>query len=108
MTVARRRHLVGCAWFWAWAVIGGGAAFSVVSFLGTLTALPVAIVALLMARSSTVRESAFGLVSGVGLTLLAVGWINRTGEALDPRPWWILGAALLGAGIAAHAVKERE
>jgi hypothetical protein len=39
--------------------------------------------------------------------LLYVGWIHRSGEFYDPRPWWALGSALLGFGIAAHAIRER-
>jgi hypothetical protein len=89
-----------------WAVVGGAAALSVVSS-GPLLGLPVALVAFLLARKASIRESAFGVVSGVGLLLLAVGWINRTGESLDPRPWWALGSAFLVAGVAAHAVRER-
>ena len=51
---------------------------------------------------------AAGLVLiGIGCVLLAVGWINRTGEFFDPRPWWALGSAFLVAGVAAHAVRER-
>jgi hypothetical protein len=36
----RKNHLIGCAWFWAWAAIGAGFAFGVISFLGVLTLLP--------------------------------------------------------------------
>lgn len=106
MSTAQRKHLTGCAWFWVWVVVGGAAALSVVSF-GPLLLLPVVLVAFLMARKPSIRESAFGLVSGVGTLLLAVAWINRTGEYFDPRPWLVLGAALFIAGIAAHAVRER-
>ena len=104
---SRRKHLVGCAWFWAWAVVGAGAALSVLSFIGTLTVLPVALAALFMGRKENIRESAFGLVSGVGLLLLYVGWIHRTGEFLDPRPWFGFGTALVVAGIAGHLARER-
>ena len=106
MSHARRRHLAGCGWFWAWAGVGAGAALSVVSFIGTLTASPVAIVALLMSRSAGARRSAFGLVSGAGLLLLYVGWIHRSGEYVDPRPWLVGGSAFLVAGILGHALKE--
>ena len=107
MSVARRHHLVGCVWFWAWALVGAGAALSVISFIGTLTAAPVALVAFFMALRPRIRESAFGAVSGAGLLLLYIGWIHRSGEFYDPRPWWAVGSALLGFGIAAHAVRER-
>jgi hypothetical protein len=104
---SRQRHLVGCAWFWVWAVVGAGIALTFVSFIGTLTALPVALAVLLMARSRKIRESAFGAVSGAGLLLLYIGWIHRTGQYLDPRPWFGLGAVLLVAGIVGHALREQ-
>jgi hypothetical protein len=103
---SRQRHLVGCAWFWAWAVVGAGIALTFVSFIGTLTALPIALAVLLMARSRKIRESAFGAVSGAGLLLLYIGWIHRAGEDRDPRPWLALGSALLLAGIVGHALRE--
>jgi hypothetical protein len=107
VTQAQRQHLVGCGWFWAWAFVGAGAALSVVSTLGTLTALPVALVVLLMARKPRILESAFGLLSGAGLLLLYVAWRNRTAEWLDPHLWVILGAGLLVIGIVGHAVRDR-
>jgi hypothetical protein len=80
----------------------------VVSFIGTLTVLPVVLAMVLMARSPTIRESVFGVVSGVGLLLLYIGWIHRTGYDLDPRPWVGLGSALLIAGIVGHALRSRQ
>jgi hypothetical protein len=105
--VPRWQHLVGCAWFWVWALVGAGAALSFVSYLGTLTALPVAVVALLLMMSPTIRQSAFGIVTGAGALLLYVGWIHRSGEFLDPRPWFAIGSAFLVVGILGHAVRAR-
>lgn len=104
---SRREHLVGCAWFWAWAPVGAGFAVSVVSFIGTLTIWPTALLAFLMGRHPTIRQSAFGLLSGAGLLLLYVAWLNRAGDGFDPRGWLVAGALFLVAGIAGHAVRER-
>jgi hypothetical protein len=107
LTYSRRAHLIRCVWFWAWVPVGAGAALSVISFIGTLTALPVALVIFLMARKPSVRESSFGFLSGVGVMLLYVAWIQRSGEWIDPRPLFALGVALFVAGIAGHTLRER-
>jgi len=107
VTHARRRHLVACSWFWAWVPVGAGAALSLISFVGTLTVLPVALVVFLMARKPSIRESSFGFLSGIGLLVLYLGWIHRAGEWIDPRPLFALGSALFFAGIAGHALRER-
>lgn len=106
MIRSRRRHLVGCAWFWAWALVGAGAALSMVSYIGMLTGLPVALTAFLMARKPSIRESSFGFVSGIGLLLLYLAWVQRSGEFLDPRPLLVLGWALVIAGVAGHSWRE--
>jgi drug/metabolite transporter (DMT)-like permease len=80
---------------------------SVVSFIGTLTALPVALTALLMVRRPSIRRSAFGVLSGAGLLLLYIAWLHRDGEYLNPFPWLVIGSASLVAGIAGHAVREQ-
>jgi hypothetical protein len=87
--------------------VGAGAALSVLSTIGTLTALPVAFVVLLMARKARIRESASGLLSGAGLLLLYIAWRNWAAEWFEPRVWVFLGTVLLVIGIAAHAVRER-
>jgi len=107
MSQAGRRHLAGCGWFWTWAAVGAGAALSVVSFIGTLTALPVVLAALLMLRQPTIRRSAFGVLSGAGLLLLYIAWLHRDGEYLNPIPWLVIGFVLLVAGIAGHALREQ-
>src|SRR5882724_2769751 len=45
---SRRTHVIGCGWFWAWALLGCAVALSAVS-LGPILFLPVAVIAALMA-----------------------------------------------------------
>jgi hypothetical protein len=123
VSAARRRHLVGCAWFWAWAVLGGGLAFSLISFVGVLTIVPVAIVIVLMALRRAVRRSASGLLSGAGLLFLFIAWLHREGPGAscwqtatasgcthhpDPLPWLVTGLVLLLGGVFAHSALNRE
>ena len=113
-----RAHIVGCRWFWVWALVGCAAALSVVSFLGFLLLPPVVLVGGVMASRRTIRRSAFGLLSGAGVLLLYVAWLQRAGpgttcwqsrtssgcdQHLNPLPWLIAGLALFAAGVVGHA-----
>jgi hypothetical protein len=85
----RLGHLIGCGWFWAWAVVGFGGAFSAVSFaLGTLTLLPTLLLAALLWSRASSRDSIAGVLTGAGCLLLLVAWINRGGE---PQPGSMVG-----------------
>jgi hypothetical protein len=110
------RHATGCRWFWAWALLGCAAALGFVS-LGVLMLGPASVAAALMARRPSARRSAFGFLSGVGLLLVYVAWVQRAGpgttcwrtatasgcdEHLNPLPWLLAGVALFTAGIVAH------
>ena len=114
---SRRAHLAGCGWFWAWAVLGAAAALAIVS-LGPILAVPVLLIAYLMASRPGIRSSAFGLLSGAGVLLLYIAWLQRAGpgttcwqtqtasgcdQNLTPLPWLIAGSVLFIGGIAAHA-----
>jgi hypothetical protein len=114
---SRRAHLVGCGWFWAWALLGSAAALGVLS-LGPILLAPAVVLAALMASRPAIRGSAFGLLSGAGALLLYVAWVQRAGpgttcwstqtasgcdEHLNPLPWLVLGIVLFIGGIAAHA-----
>jgi hypothetical protein len=107
---------MGCRWFWAWALLGCAAALGFVS-LGVLVVAPATVVAGLMASRPVVRRSAFGLVSGVGILLVFVAWVQRAGPGTtcwhtasasgcdqhpNPLPWLFVGLALFVGGIAAH------
>jgi hypothetical protein len=112
-------HRWDCASFWAWAVVGCALALGAVS-LGPLLLLPVAILAVVLA-SRTSRGSALGLLTGVGLLLLFVSYLNRAGpgttcwqhgtasgcdQHLNPLPWLVLGVGLVVAGVGAFAVSR--
>jgi hypothetical protein len=118
---ARVDHLVGCGWFWAWALVGCGAALGAIS-LGPLLELPILGVGIALASSPRVRQSAFGLLSGAGAVCLLVAWLQRRGpgtvcwqkanaagcdQYLDPRPWLAIGILLLVGGLVGHAVRSR-
>ena len=75
---SRRAHLAGCGWFWAWAVLGAAAALAIVS-LGPILAVPILLIAYLMASRPGIRSSAFGLLSGAGVLLLYIAWLQRAG-----------------------------
>ena len=111
-----RAHIADCRWFWAWALVGCAAALGFVS-LGVLALAPVAVTGSLMASRSSIRRSAFGLLSGAGVLLLYVAWAQRAGPGttcwqtanasgcdhhLNPLPWLLVGVALFVGGIVAH------
>jgi hypothetical protein len=67
-----------------------------------------------MLQGHGVRRSAWGLLSGAGVILLVVAWVNRAGpgttcwhtangggcdQHLTPIPWLIMGIALLAGGV---------
>lgn len=115
-----RAHNTGCRWFWAWALLGCAAALSFVS-LGVLVLAPAAVVGTLMASRRAARRSAFGLLSGAGILLVYVAWVQRAGpgttcwhtasasgcdQHLNPLPWLLAGVALFAAGLAGHVRQQ--
>jgi hypothetical protein len=114
---ASRQHVAGCAWFWAWALVGVGAALGAVS-LGPLLLVPTAAVAALLFSEPAIRRSVYGLVSGVGALMLYIAYVQRAGpgttcwhrgtasgcdQHLNPIPWLVLGIACLIGGMIVHA-----
>jgi hypothetical protein len=108
-------------WFWAWVLVGGGAALGLTA-LGPLALGPTVIVGLLLATRPAARSSAFGLLTGAGLLLLYVAWVQRAGpgttcwqtatasgceEHLNPLPWLTAGLALTAAGFVGDARTRR-
>jgi protein-S-isoprenylcysteine O-methyltransferase Ste14 len=64
-----------------------------------------------LARSSAARAGLAGIVSGIGVPLLYVAFLNRSGPGVvctgrsctdewSPWPWLLIGAALLLVGLA--------
>jgi len=114
---SRRPHLVGCGWFWAWALLGSALTLGILS-LGPILAAPLLVIGWLMASRPAIRRSAFCLLSGAGALLLYVAWVQRAGpgttcwqtqtasgcdQHLNPLPWLIAGVVLFVGGVAAHA-----
>ena len=104
-------------WFWAWTLVGCGVALGLTA-LGPLALGPTLILGLALASRAEARSSAFGLLTGAGLLLLYVAWVQRAGpgttcwrtatasgcdQHLNPLPWLAAGLALTVAGFAGHA-----
>ncbi|MDX6474774.1 MAG: hypothetical protein QOH95_285 [Gaiellaceae bacterium] len=105
-------------WFTAWVLVGCALALGVVSFaLGPLVLIPAAAVAVLMVSRPRARRSAYGALTGAGLLLVFVAYLNREGpgttcwqratssgcsEHLNPLPWLLLGVVLVAGGLVAH------
>ncbi len=118
ITTVRAPHLGECGWFWVWALAGGCAAISFISFIGPFF-LPVAALAAFAGvrwGRESISRSSLGAVTGAGVPFLIVAYLQRKGpgtvcwqrgtasgcdEYLDPRPWLAIGLALVVAGIAA-------
>jgi hypothetical protein len=98
-------------------VLGGAAALGFVS-VGVLVLVPVAVIGALMASKPAIVRSAFGLLTGIGVLLLYVAWLQRAGpgttcwrtatasgcdEHLNPLPWLVAGMAAFFGGIVGHA-----
>ena len=121
----------GPAWFGAWLVVGAALTFSFLAGLSIgLFVLPFALVLLaVVASRSPHRPEAIGLVSGIGVTLLLVAFINRDNEpcpasgrfqqlapgqqsvscgGLDPHPWPYLGLAVTAAGAVTYLAASRK
>jgi hypothetical protein len=101
MSAFGHAHAPSCRWFWAWAVVGAALALSAVS-LGVLALAPAALVGAVLWSRPTARGSAFGLLSGMGVLLAYIAWVQRAGP-LDPLPWAIAGLVLFCGGLVGHA-----
>lgn len=80
-TIAANRDRPRPMSFIAWAVIGAALFFGVLSFMTIgIFVLPIAVLALLaLLKWGGSRDSSIGLISGAGLPLLYVGYLNRNG-----------------------------
>jgi hypothetical protein len=118
------RTLPGWPWFCGWMLVGIGAAFGFVSFP---LALPVAgVITWLLSRRYRRSDEALGAISGVGLLLLFIAYIQRhgpgeychsigtprypgteCGDYADPRPLLVAGLILVVAGVFGFIVRRR-
>ena len=104
--------------FLAWPVVGAALSFGVLALMTIgIFILPFALLGLfILLKWGGDRRSSVGLISGVGLPLLYVAFLNRDGpgticspygnggqQCMDewsPWPWFLIGAALVATGIA--------
>jgi hypothetical protein len=103
-------------------VVGFAAALAVLVFgVPGIVALVLALVWVRSAKPSVLR-SALGAVSGIGLTLLLVAYVNRRGpgtvcwqrvneagcdQFANPWPWLVMGALFVATGVIAHRRRMR-
>ncbi len=119
-----RAPLSDLRWFAAWSLIG---ALYALALLGAMTIgiliLPVAVAAtVFLGRHRPARAGLWGLVSGAGLPLMYVAYLNRDGpgtvcsaipggesctDEWSPWPWLAIGLALLLAGVILFARRRR-
>jgi hypothetical protein len=108
-------------WFLAWAAVGLGFGL-VVSVIG-IFAVPLALLATaLLIIFHHADRSALGILTGVGLVLLFVAYVQRRGPGtvtwhtatasgsdtyLDPRPWLAAGVVLVAIGVGAFVWQGR-
>ena len=104
--------------FLAWPVVGAALSFGILALMTIgIFILPFALTGLfILLRWGGDRRSSVGLISGIGLPLLYVAFLNRDGpgticssygnggqQCMDewsPWPWFLIGAALVATGIA--------
>lgn len=106
-----------CAWFWAWALVGGAGALGLVS-LGPMALAPALIAGVAISQSRIGSRSAFGLLVGAGFISLFVAYVQREGpgttcwhaasasgcdQHLNPVPWLVIGIVLVVGGVIGQA-----
>jgi len=111
-------------WFAAWLIIGAGYALSLLGAASIgLFVLPLPVIAtIVLARRQHARGGLPGLISGLGIPLLYVAYLNRAGpgticttitggqECTDewsPWPWLAAAVILLALGVAAFIARQR-
>jgi hypothetical protein len=120
-SIAERAPLASWGGFCAWAFLGVTSAFGLL-ILGTLAVLPILLGVWLAVTRPSLRRSWFGVMTGAGVTLLYVAYVQRRGpgitcwqtataggceEHLNPLSWLIAGAALVLLGFIAQARRMR-
>jgi hypothetical protein len=122
--VADRRGMPGWAAFGLWFTVGAVVSLGILAALSIgFVMLPVGLIgaAALAMRSST-RRGVLGVVSGLGVPLMYVAFLNRDGpgtschaanggvdcaERWSPWPWLGLGSALVILGLVLYVNRSR-
>jgi hypothetical protein len=118
--------LTGLRWVWfaAWLIIGAGYALSLLGAASIgLVVLPLPVLAtILLARRRHAHSGLPGLISGLGIPLLYVAYLNRAGpgticttitggqdctDEWSPWPWLAAGVILLVLGAATFIAWQR-
>jgi hypothetical protein len=104
--------------FWLWAVVGVGFGFAI-SVIGLFTVPAATLLTILLLTRKRSRQSAYGILVGIGVPLLVVAYLNREGpgtvchsidggrgtqcdDLYDPRKWAAVGLAFVLAGLLAQ------
>jgi hypothetical protein len=111
-------------WFTAWLLVGAGYAVSLVGIASIgLFVVPLPVLAtVLLVRRQHATSGLPGLISGLGVPLLYVAYLNRAGpgticttvtggqecnDEWSPWPWLTVGVILLVLGVAAFVGRQR-
>lgn len=106
--------------FGIWLLLGGGFAFGFLAIASIgIVVLPIVLVlAMVAGRRGGTGRGVLGLISGAGVPLLYVAWLNRDGpgqachsitngvectEQMSPWPWLGVAFALMAAGVTLFA-----
>jgi hypothetical protein len=101
-TAGRLGHLAGCGWFWAWALVGVGFGFGI-SVIGIFT-VPLSLLAVFFLTRRQPVRGGWGIATGIGLFLLLIAYIQRSGEFYNPVHWLIPGLVLFFGGMVGHVL----
>jgi hypothetical protein len=125
MTSPQATTGVRWAWFAAWLVIGAGYSLSVLgaATIGLFALPPTALATILIARRQHATSGLPGLISGLGIPLLYVAYLNRRGpgsictaitgggqncsDEWSPWPWLAAAVILLSLGLAVFMARQR-
>lgn len=109
--------------FLAWLLVGVAFAFSLLAIFSIgVPLLRVAVVAsVMLAWRSASTAGAFGVISGLGLPMLDMAFMNRSGpgtictttrtsqsciDELNPVPWLVIGVTLIALGVVGFVLRQ--
>jgi hypothetical protein len=110
-------------WFAAWLLVGGAWSFALLALASVgLFVLPVAVAATVLIAKWSHKLGVIGLLSGLGLPVLYVAYLNRRGpgnvctshaanqscvQESSPWPWLAAALLLVCLGLTLFAVRHR-